>query len=116
MEHGASSEGGSTTRVGNVENGPPGYPLGFPTCTHCNTHVAFFLVASETEFWEPELHALKVLPLDVPIKQEETQIKIYLYTTEECRETHLKQTSSWQVNTTHISMAIFMATSYYLAS
>lgn len=113
MEHGASREGGSTTRVGNVENGPPGYPLGFPTCTHCNTHVAFFLVASETEFWEPELHALKVLPLDVPIKQEETQIKTYLYTTGECRETHLRQKLELA---SHISMAIFMATSYYLAS
>lgn len=70
-------------------------PLGIPwvsqhalAATH--TQHSFWLLL-RTEFGEPELHALKVLPLDVPIKQEETHIKTYLYTTEECRETHLRQ-------------------------
>lgn len=74
---GTAREGGSTTRVGNVETGPRGYPPGVPAYTHCNTHTAVFLAAFKTEFWEPELQMLKVLWLDVPIKQEENQIKNY---------------------------------------
>lgn len=46
------------------------------------------------------------------IKQEETQIKTYLYATEEYRKTNLRQKLDLAFNTAHISMASFMATSY----